>query len=114
MALCRPTHLPTFLPATTPRAQVRLQQQGEQMEDALAKDPLAGRHEIIQQERKKAVKDDVELLDKGHRSVREWQNRKHLNLRAEMRQLRKEREDRERAEKAWLAGKGGGFNVVKV
>lgn len=68
----------------------KLVEQGEAIEAALAKDPLAGRHEIIKQEHMKAARAGRNAqphakADSGnqrrHFSVREWQNMKHNELR---------------------------------
>ncbi|KAG2493032.1 hypothetical protein HYH03_008695 [Edaphochlamys debaryana] len=56
-----------------------LREQGDRLEEALSKDPLAGRHEIIRQEAVKLARQT------GHRkqrfSVLEWQTMKHQDLR---------------------------------
>jgi hypothetical protein len=50
------------------------------MENALAKDPLAGRHEMIKQE---AIRMAHQAPSIKHVSVREWQTMKHTDLRAQ-------------------------------
>jgi hypothetical protein len=60
--------------------QERLAEQGHEIEEALALDPLAGRREIMQQEQKKMTK-DLPISDRQRFSVREWQNMKHDDLR---------------------------------
>lgn len=65
--------------------QDKLKEQGEEIEEALAKDPLAGRHEIIRQEELKALAaaqlgpDGKPLGHKG--AVHEWAAKNHLTLR---------------------------------
>jgi hypothetical protein len=58
---------------------VGLAEQGDSMEAALAKDPLAGRHEMIRQGHARLAKQ----AGSGHHnfSVREWQTVKHTELR---------------------------------
>ncbi|GLI60502.1 hypothetical protein VaNZ11_002665 [Volvox africanus] len=57
-----------------------LHEQSDRLEEALAKDPLAGRHEIIRQQAAKLARN---LNVNHHRfTVREWQTMKHTDLRA--------------------------------
>ncbi|GAX84468.1 hypothetical protein CEUSTIGMA_g11888.t1 [Chlamydomonas eustigma] len=59
----------------------QLHEQGEQMEEALSKDPLAGRHDIIKQMKQKRPVTSSSAPSPGGRkprlSVKEWQNMKH-------------------------------------
>lgn len=72
-------------PPCSVRPQDKLKEQGEEIEEALAKDPLAGRHEIIRQEELKALAaaqlgpDGKPLGHKG--AVHEWAAKNHLTLR---------------------------------
>ncbi|GIL55496.1 hypothetical protein Vafri_11071, partial [Volvox africanus] len=57
-----------------------LHEQSDRLEEALAKDPLAGRHEIMRQQAAKLARN---MNVNHHRfTVREWQTMKHTDLRA--------------------------------
>lgn len=66
-------------PLTSPPTQDALTEQGDKLEEALAKDPLAGRHEILRQEAIKMVKDNPASIHSF--SVKEWMTRKHSDMR---------------------------------
>ncbi len=53
--------------------QEKLKEQGLQFEEALDKDPIAGRHEIMRQEQKKVVQGQLDMLKSSHASVKDWQ-----------------------------------------
>lgn len=63
-----------------------LTEQQDAIVDALAKDPLAGRHEIMAQEAKKAIRDSsLSTVTSGMRlSVKDWRTANHMELRARM------------------------------
>eukprot|EP00198_Chlamydomonas_reinhardtii_P000390 XP_001689725.1 predicted protein [Chlamydomonas reinhardtii] len=71
-----------------------LTEQGDKLEEALAKDPLAGRHEILRQEAIKMVKDNPASIHSF--SVKEWMTRKHSDMRAQHARDELERRMRER------------------
>ncbi|KAG2424565.1 hypothetical protein HXX76_014445 [Chlamydomonas incerta] len=71
-----------------------LAEQGDKLEEALAKDPLAGRHEILRQEAIKMVKDNPASIHSF--SVKEWMTRKHSDMRAQHARDELERRMRER------------------
>ncbi|GIL85256.1 hypothetical protein Vretifemale_13861, partial [Volvox reticuliferus] len=77
-----------------------LHEQSDRLEEALAKDPLAGRHEIMRQQ---AVKLARNMNVNHHRfTVREWQTMKHTDLRALQAREELERRQHERDKSGML------------
>ncbi|EFJ40761.1 hypothetical protein VOLCADRAFT_99345 [Volvox carteri f. nagariensis] len=80
--------------------QEAVHEQGNRLEEALAKDPLAGRHEIMRQEAMKLARSLN--VNRHHFTVREWQTMKHNDLRAQQarEELERRLQDRDKRDKS--------------